>query len=119
MLLSLATLFLFTSIIEATAIDMQESTRPTPMRCKCVTPVGMPVILRITGTKMKSGEPILINEKLQPITDRWVSDLVPKLAERAGNQRAPEGFLSEHEQALPGGSGWRTVGVGGNYEFLI
>ena len=40
-----------------------------------------------TGSKMKSGEPMLLNERLQPITDRWVSDLVPKLAERAGNQR--------------------------------
>ncbi len=40
-----------------------------------------------TGTKMKSDEPMLLNEKLQSITDRWVSDLIPKLAERAGNQR--------------------------------
>lgn len=40
-----------------------------------------------TGHPMKAGEAMLLNEKLIPITDRWVSDLVPKLAERAGNQR--------------------------------
>ena len=51
---------------------------------------------------------------------KWQDLLIGcEAGERAGNQRAPEGFLSEHEQALPGGSGWRTVGVGGNYEFLI
>ena len=40
-----------------------------------------------TGQKMQDGQAMLLNEKLQPLTDRWVSDLVPKLAERAGNQR--------------------------------
>lgn len=40
-----------------------------------------------TGKKMKDGEAMLLNTKLEPLTDRWVSDLVPKLAERAKNQR--------------------------------
>ncbi|RHN42715.1 hypothetical protein MtrunA17_Chr8g0380001 [Medicago truncatula] len=54
MLLSLATFFLFTSMIAAIAIEMQDSIRPTPMRCRCVTPVGMPVNLRRTGTHIRS-----------------------------------------------------------------
>ncbi|MBA4718486.1 MAG: hypothetical protein HRO68_05115 [Nitrosopumilus sp.] len=39
-----------------------------------------------TGTKMKSGEAMLLNTRGKPVTDRWVSDLLPKLANRAKNQ---------------------------------
>ena len=40
-----------------------------------------------TGKPMKIGEAIFLNTKLKPITDRWVSELIPRLAERAGIQK--------------------------------
>ncbi len=39
-----------------------------------------------TGIHMKLGDPIFLNTKCRPITDRWVSDLLPKLAQRAKKQ---------------------------------
>lgn len=40
-----------------------------------------------TGRKMEKGEAIFLNQKNMPITDRWVSELIPKLAERSGIQK--------------------------------
>jgi len=40
-----------------------------------------------TGQVMKVGQALFLNTKLKPITDRWISDLIPKLAERAGVQK--------------------------------
>lgn len=39
-----------------------------------------------TGSPMKIGQAMLLNSKLNPITNRWVSDLIPKLAERCSIQ---------------------------------
>ena len=36
---------------------------------------------------MKVGQALFLNTKLRPITDRWISDLIPKLAERSGVQK--------------------------------
>lgn len=40
-----------------------------------------------TGEPMKVGQALFLNTKLKPITDRWISDLIPKLAERSGIQK--------------------------------
>ena len=40
-----------------------------------------------TGEQMKVGQAIFLNTKLKPITDRWISDLIPKLAVRSGIQK--------------------------------
>ena len=40
-----------------------------------------------TGQPMKVGQALFLNTKLRPITDRWISDLIPKLAERSGVQK--------------------------------
>ena len=37
---------------------------------------------------MKIGQAIFINTKLNPITNRWISDLIPKLAEKCGIQNS-------------------------------
>lgn len=40
-----------------------------------------------TGEPMKVGQALFLNTKLTPITDRWISDLIPKLAIKAGVQK--------------------------------
>ena len=40
-----------------------------------------------TGSSMKIGQAMLLNTKLNPVTNRLISDLVPKLAERCGIQK--------------------------------
>lgn len=40
-----------------------------------------------TKEPMKIGQAMFLNTKLRPITDRWVSDLIPRLAKRAGIQK--------------------------------
>lgn len=40
-----------------------------------------------TGEPMKVGQAIFLNTKLVPITDRWVSELIPRLALKAGIQK--------------------------------
>lgn len=40
-----------------------------------------------TGNHMKIGQAIFLNSKLKPITNRWVSELVTKLADRCGIQK--------------------------------
>lgn len=40
-----------------------------------------------TGEPMKVGQALFLNTKLTPITDRWISDLIPKLATKAGVQK--------------------------------
>jgi len=39
------------------------------------------------GSPMKIGQAMLLNSKLKPVTNRWISDLIPKLAERCGIQK--------------------------------
>lgn len=41
-----------------------------------------------TGVNMKIGQAMFLNSKLNPVTDRWVSELVPKLAEKSGIQKS-------------------------------
>jgi len=41
-----------------------------------------------TGTGMKIGQAMFLNSKLNPVTNRWISELVPKLAERCGIQKS-------------------------------
>ena len=41
-----------------------------------------------TGSIMKIGQAIFLNTKLNPVTNRWVSELVTKLAERSGIQKS-------------------------------
>lgn len=48
-----------------------------------------------TGQPMKVGQAIFLNTKLRPITDRWISDLIPKLATRSGIQKTYETKLNK------------------------
>ncbi len=51
-----------------------------------------------TGDSMKIGQAMLLNSKTQPVTNRWVSDLIPKLADRCGIQKKfqiKSGFKNE------------------------
>lgn len=41
-------------MIPAIAMEIAESTSPTPIRWSCLIPVGIPVNLRASGTKMRS-----------------------------------------------------------------
>ena len=43
-----------------------------------------------TGLPMKIGQAIFLNSKLKPATNRWVSELITKLAERSGIQKSFE-----------------------------
>lgn len=47
--------------------------------------------LKKTNSAIKKGEAMLLNERGDPITDRWVSELLPKLAEKAQIQKKFEG----------------------------
>jgi len=40
-----------------------------------------------TGSSMKIGQAIFLNSKLNPVTNRWVSELATRLAERCGIQK--------------------------------
>ena len=51
-----------------------------------------------TGTQMKIGQAIFLNTKLKPITDRWISDLIPKLASRSGNQKTHDTKLNKKNE---------------------
>ncbi|MGY5144193.1 MAG: hypothetical protein ACW9XH_06895 [Candidatus Nitrosopumilus sp. bin_32a] len=54
--------------------------------------------LKKTDSPMKIGQAIFLNSKLKPITNRWVSEIVTKLAERSGIQKTFEiksGFKNE------------------------
>ena len=43
-----------------------------------------------TGNMMKIGQAMFLNSKLKPVTNRWVSELITKLAERSGIQKSFE-----------------------------
>jgi len=43
-----------------------------------------------TGDRMKIGQAMFLNTSLNPVTNRWVSELITKLAERSGIQKSFE-----------------------------
>ena len=43
--------------------------------------------IKKTGSLMKIGQAMFLNSNLNPVTNRWVSELVTKLAERSGIQK--------------------------------
>ena len=51
-----------------------------------------------TGSSMKIGQAIFLNTKLKPITDRWISDLIPKLASRSGSQKTHDTKLNKKNE---------------------
>jgi len=51
-----------------------------------------------TGEQMKVGQAIFLNTKLKPITDRWISDLIPKLATRSGSQKTHDTKLNKKNE---------------------
>lgn len=70
MLCSTATDFRRVSMIPATAMEMAERTRPTPIRWRYRIPVGIPVNLLAIGTKMRSYIGIKTNMKSRGMTGR-------------------------------------------------
>jgi len=51
-----------------------------------------------TGEQMKIGQAIFLNTKLRPINDRWISDLIPKLAVRSGIQKTYDTKLNKKNE---------------------
>jgi len=51
-----------------------------------------------TRKQMKIGQAMFLNTKLKPITDRWISDLIPKLAVRSGIQKTHNTKLNKKNE---------------------
>lgn len=54
----------------AIAIEIEESISPTPMRCKCVMPVGIPVNFRRSGTQIRSYTGMMMIKKTMGMIGR-------------------------------------------------